>query len=223
MILLGATLVALAMFWSLGIPLKNYAPPVLLWFRSLGPWGPWFFVALYVLACLLFLPAWILTVGAGFIYGLGWGAAWVSLGATLACLAAFAVGRTWARPAVSRWVARHPSWSALDKTLGDGGFALVFLIRLSPVFPFALLNYVLGLTRVKWLTYLAASWAGMLPGIFMYVYLGTAAHSLTDLALRRPANSLGQTIFFWGGLAATALAVTLVTRLAGRRISRPAV
>jgi uncharacterized membrane protein YdjX (TVP38/TMEM64 family) len=127
-----------------------------------------------------------------------------------------------ARAKIARWVEQHPKWAVLDQALGDTGFAMVFLLRLSPVFPFSLLNYALGLTRISLKTYVFASGLGMIPGLFMYVYLGSAAHSFTELASRRQPSSLEQLIFFWVGLAATVLVVVMVTRLAAARLKTTA-
>src|SRR5262249_8687408 len=109
--------------------------------RDLGAWGPALFVVLYVAATVLFLPGWILTLGAGAVFGLVRGAVTVSLAATLGATAAFLIGRYLARDAVARRLAAHPRFAAIDAGVAREGWKIVLLTRLSPAFPFNLLNY----------------------------------------------------------------------------------
>jgi uncharacterized membrane protein YdjX (TVP38/TMEM64 family) len=170
-------------------------------------------------AAVLLVPGLILTLGAGAVFGLVTGTIAVSIGATLGATAAFLVGRHLARDAVARRLEAYPAFAAIDAAVAREGWKIVGLTRLSPVFPFVLLNYAFGLTRVPLRQYVLASWIGMLPGIVTYVYLGSVAGNLAGLSpgrARTPAE--------WGlsliGLAAT-LAVTLhVTRLARGALRR---
>lgn len=142
------------------------------WVATLGPWGPLVFVAGYVLATVAFVPGSVLTVAAGAIFGLGPGTAYVFLGATLGACAAFVLARTFARGAIERRLAGNPRFAAIDRAIAKEGLRIVFLLRLSPLFPFSLGNYALGLTRVSFRDY-ALGCAGMLPWTFVYVYLGS--------------------------------------------------
>ena len=141
----------------------------------LGAWGPVLFVLLYVAATVLFLPGSILTLGAGVVFGLARGAVIVSISATLGATAAFLVGRYLARDWVAGKIEGHPKFKAIDEAVAREGWKIVGLTRLSPVFPFNLLNYAFGLTRVSLSHYVIASWIGMMPGTVMYVYLGSVA------------------------------------------------
>ena len=117
----------------------------------LGAWGPVLFVLLYVAATVLFLPGSILTLGAGVVFGLARGAVIVSISATLGATAAFLVGRYVARDWVAGKIEGNPKFKAkaIDEAVAREGWKIVGLTRLSPVFPFNLLNYAFGLTRVS--------------------------------------------------------------------------
>lgn len=179
--------------------------------QDLGPWGPALFVALYAIATVLLIPGSLLTLGAGAVFGLAWGCLWVSIGSTLGAAGAFLAGRHLARQAVARRIEQDDRFLAIDHAVESEGWRIVLLTRLSPIFPFTLLNYAFGLTRIRFTHYWLASWIGMMPGTVMYVYLGTAAG---DAAGVRGNRSPVEWLFQGLGLAAT-LAVTLViTRIA---------
>jgi uncharacterized membrane protein YdjX (TVP38/TMEM64 family) len=188
------------------------------YFGRLGLWGIGLFVIVYALAAVLFVPGSALTIGAGFVYGLGWGFVAVSAGSTLGATAAFLVARYLARRRVERWAARDPRFTAIDEAVGREGWKIVLLTRLSPVFPFTLLNYLYGLTRVRLGPYVLASWVGMMPGTLLYVYLGFAGRAVAQVAAGRTERSPAQYAAWTIGLIAT-LAVTIyVTRLARRAL-----
>jgi uncharacterized membrane protein YdjX (TVP38/TMEM64 family) len=200
------------------LPVKQYLVAVLTWTQSLGAWGPIFVTVFYVFAAVFFLPGSVLTLGAGFLFGLqvGFLAAW--LGATMGACAAFLVGRTMARDWIAAKVAQNPKFAAVDEAVGKEGFKIVFLLRLSPVFPFNFINYALGLTRVSFKHYAFASAIGMIPGGFMYTYFGSAARSLTDVAAGKVEGGAAGQVFFWLGLAATVAVTVFVTRLAAKSL-----
>jgi uncharacterized membrane protein YdjX (TVP38/TMEM64 family) len=127
------------------------------------------------------------------------------------------VARGW----VARKVAGDPRFAAIDEAVGDSGFKIVFLLRLSPLFPFNLLNFTLGLTRVRLRDYVAASFLGMLPGTLLYVYLGSLVTSASELAAGRhgDAGSWGRALYVLG-FVATVAATILVTRVARRALAR---
>jgi uncharacterized membrane protein YdjX (TVP38/TMEM64 family) len=200
------------------LPVKHYLFSSLEWIQSLGHWGPLVLVFLYILACLLLLPGWILTVGAGFLFGLGWGLATVWAGASLGAMAAFLAGRTLARDWITRRITGKATFQAVDEAVGREGFKFVLLLRLSPLFPFNLLNYVLGLTRISFGRYALATLLGILPGSLMYVYFGSAARSLAEVAAGGHRNNAGLTLFFWAGLVATIAVAVLITRTANRTL-----
>jgi uncharacterized membrane protein YdjX (TVP38/TMEM64 family) len=137
----------------------------------------------------------------------------------LGACAAFLVGRTVARGWVERKVSEHPGFGAIDQAVGREGFKVVFLTRLNPVFPFNLLNYAFGLTKVPFWKYALASWIGMLPATLMYVYLGSAAGELAQVLTGKVEGGMGSRILFGLGLVATVAVVVLVTRVARKAVS----
>jgi uncharacterized membrane protein YdjX (TVP38/TMEM64 family) len=200
------------------LPLKDYFVAALNWIQSLGCWGPVVVVLFYIIACVLFLPGSVLTLGAGFIFKLFLGTVTVSIGATLGACAAFWVGRTVARGWVAGRVEGNPKFAAIDAAVGREGFKIVLLTRLCPIFPFNLLNYAFGLTRVRFRSYALASWIGMLPGTIMYVYIGSGLRSLADAAAGGVRQSLAQRIFFWAGMVVAVGVAAFVTRIARRAL-----
>ncbi|MHB1033429.1 MAG: TVP38/TMEM64 family protein [Pirellulales bacterium] len=218
LLLIGAIVAVGVVF----LPIRGYLGRFLESVEELGVWGPPLVIAFYVIACLLFIPGSLVTLGVGFLFGVVWGTAIVSLGSTLGATAAFLAGRTLARGWIERKVATGLQFQAVDRAVGRNGFKIVFLVRLSPLFPFNLTNYAFGLTKIRLRDYVLASWIGMLPGTVMYVYLGSAVKSLADLAAGRTEGGAGQKIFFGVGLIVTVVATILVTRIA-RRALREAV
>lgn len=186
------------------------------WIGQLGPWGPVLFVMIYATAAVLFVPGSVLTLGAGAVFGVVWGSVYVSIGSTLGATAAFLVGRHLAREAVARKVAGNPRFAAMDKAVANEGWKIVALTRLSPLFPYTLLNYAFGLTRVKLGHYVLASWIGMMPGTVMYVYLG----SLAQAATTERARGTGEWLLYGVGLLATLGVTLLVTRLARQALAK---
>ena len=177
--------------------------------ESLGPWGPVIFVLLYIVAAVLFVPGSALTLGAGALFGVGLGSVLVSLGATLGATAAFLIGRYLAREWVAKKIEGNAAFAAIDRAVATEGWKIVGLTRLSPAFPFTLLNYAFGLTQVSLRDYVLASWIGMMPGTVMYVYLGSLARAAGERH-RTPA----EWALYGVGLVATLVVTLFVTRLA---------
>ncbi len=145
------------------------------WVIGLGPLGWVLYALVYAVCCVLFVPASILTLGAGALYGLGTGTAVVLAGATLGATLSFLLAKSVLRKKIETMTAGNAKFQALDRAIGKEGAKIVFLVRLAPVFPFTYINYAFGLTGVKTLPYVVASFFGMIPGTFAYVYLGSAA------------------------------------------------
>ena len=220
--LLPVLLVLLAIVGFRLLPARDWLDRFLDWASGTGYTGMAVFTLLYVIGALLFVPGSILTVGAGAIFGLAWGTAAVSVGSTLGAGVAFLVGRYLAREHVARWAGENPKFAAIDAAVGRAGGRIVLLTRLSPLFPYNLLNYLFGLTRVGFWSFLVASWLGMLPGTVLYVYLGVAGRAAA-LASVGPGIGNAWEAIFWGvGLAATALLTYFLTRLARRALSEEA-
>lgn len=188
------------------------------WIRGLGPLAPVVFIAIYIVACIAFVPGSILTIGGGVLFGVVRGTIYVSIAATLGATAAFLVGRYLARDWVSRKLEGNSKFKAIDEAVGREGWKIVALTRLSPVFPFNLINYAYGLTRITLRDYFFASWAGMIPATIMYVYIG----SLTGDVARAAGGHTGRTPAQWAltvvGFIATVAVVVYATRIGSRAL-----
>jgi len=176
------------------------------WVAKLGPWGPVVFIASYVLATVAFVPGSVLTIAAGAIFGLGAGTAYVFIGASLGACAAFFLARSFARGAIERRLAGNTRFAAVDRAIANEGLRIVFLLRLSPLFPFSLGNYALGLTSVSFRDY-AIACTGMLPWTFVYVYLGSVV------------GDVGGGWKIVVGLIVTGIVVFLIARIAKRALA----
>jgi len=216
-------LVALGLAFAALVALGSQAGPYLQrfqeWVAGLGAWGPIAFIAGYALATLAFAPGAILTLAAGPIFGVVEGVVYVFVAATLGAALAFLAARHLVRDAIARRVAGNPRFEAIDAAIARDGRRIVFLLRLSPVFPFNLLNYALGLTRVGFIDYCIAS-LGMIPGTVLYVYLGALGGQATVAA-----SDEGETaLLTWAvrilGLVATAAVTVLITRTARRALAK---
>jgi uncharacterized membrane protein YdjX (TVP38/TMEM64 family) len=219
-LVLAAGLVLAVVVAARGLETRALLESALAWITGLGPWGPAIFVLLYVAATVLLLPAVALTLGAGALFGVVWAFVIVTLSATLGAVAAFLVGRYLARDWVARRVAASARLVAVDEAVAREGWKIVALTRLSPAFPFVLLNYAFSLTRVPLRHYVLATFVGMMPGIALYAYLGSLAGEVAAAA----AGSRARTPWEWGlyalGFVATLAVAAYVTRLARTALAR---
>jgi uncharacterized membrane protein YdjX (TVP38/TMEM64 family) len=215
-------LVVVAALVVLGRQAGGYVPRFAAWVAGLGIWGPVVFVIGYALAAVAFIPGSILTLAAGAIFGLGKGTVLVLIGATLGAALAFLVSRYLARGAIERRLKGDQRFAAIDRAVEREGRKIVFLLRLSPIFPFNLLNYGLGLTKVRFVDYLVAS-VGMVPGTLLYVYYGKLAG---DVAAVAGGAAVERDWKYWTvlgvGLAATIGVTLFVTRLARKALKEAA-
>jgi len=191
---------------------------VLKWIESLGYIGGIAFIAIYILSTVVFVPATILTLGAGVVFGVVWGSIYVFFGATLGAIAAFLVGRYLARDWVGKKIEGNQKFVAIDQAVAHSGFKIVLLTRLSPLFPFNLLNYAFGITGVSLKEYALAS-IGMLPATVMYVYIGSLAGDVARIGSEDQSTDAIK----WGiriiGFIATVAVTVYATRLAQKAIA----
>lgn len=158
------------------------------WIDGLGAIAPVVFVLAYILITVVFLPASVITLGAGLVFGVVKGSILVFIGAMLGATAAFLIGRFVARDWIAKKVEDNRFFNSLDNAIADEGLKLIFLIRLSPAFPFNLLNYALGLTKISLRNYILGT-TGIIPGTIMYVYLGSLIGDVAMLGTgEAPAN-----------------------------------
>jgi len=197
--------------------------PVQQWLRSFNDWvgqmgivGIFIFIGVYALATILLAPGSVLTIGAGFAFGLWKGFLAVAAGSTLGAALAFLVARFIARERVAAIAQRNEKFREIDSAIGKQGAKLIFLLRLSPVIPFNLSNYLYGLTGVQFWPYVLASWIGMMPGTLLYVYIGTAGQAAVSAAAGGEAmkHSWQYWTFLSIGLLATIIVTIWVTKIA---------
>jgi uncharacterized membrane protein YdjX (TVP38/TMEM64 family) len=176
--------------------------------QDMGSMGPVYFGILYLIAELLAVPATPLTLSAGYLFGVQTGTAVVLLAATIAASVAFVVGKTFLRSWVEDLLKEHPKFAKLDQAIGQEGFKLLLLVRLSPIFPFALSNYLYGASSINFVSYFWGTLLGFAPGTLAYVYTGMVGQALT----------LGESSQPWyvyaGGLGVLVVVLKLVTDVA---------
>jgi len=205
--------------------------PVQQWLRSFNDWvgqmgaaGVFVFILAYAVATVLMAPGSILTIGAGFAFGLWKGFLAVSVGATVGASLAFLVARFTVRDKIEGIAKRNEKFREIDAAIGKQGAKLIFLLRLSPVIPFNLSNYFYGLTAVRFWPYVLASWIGMIPGTFLYVYIGTAGKAAVAAAAGGEAMNHGWQ--YWTllsvGLTATVIVTIWVTKIARDALKKTA-
>jgi uncharacterized membrane protein YdjX (TVP38/TMEM64 family) len=211
---IGATLVAARYFGA--APLRELLRRI----AGLGSAAPLVFVSSYVVACVFLIPGSILTLSAGFLFGVVRGSIYVSVAATLGATVAFLIGRYAARQWVAARLASYPKFKAVDEAVAHEGWKIVALTRLSPLFPFNLLNYAFGLTNLRLRDYVVASWAGTLPGTIAYVYLGSLAGDLTRAATGESPRGIAEWALYALGLLATIAVAVYVTRVSTRALKQ---
>ena len=202
--------------------LQELLQNALTWVESLGSIAPIAFIVLYNVATVLLIPGSLLTLGSGVLFGLVWGSVYVFFAATLGATLAFWLGRTVARDWVSKKISAYPKFAAIDKAVAKEGFKIVFLTRLSPLFPFNLLNYAFGITQVSLKDYVLGS-VGMIPGTILYVYIGSLIGSVAQIGMKGatldPQTQKLQWIAKIIGFIATIAVTVYITRIAKKALN----
>jgi uncharacterized membrane protein YdjX (TVP38/TMEM64 family) len=221
--ILIVSLVAIAIAAAKYFHLQQLLQTSLIQVKSLGFLGAIAFIAIYNLATLLFVPGSILTMKGGCLFGIFWGTVYVLIAATLGATWAFLLGRYLSRDWVCRQLGKNPKFQAIDRAVGKEGWKIVLLTRLSPVFPFNLLNYAFGVTGVSLKDYILGS-LGMIPGTVMYVYIGSLASDLATLDMSNRPMTTETQIVQWliriMGLMATIAVTIYVTHLAKKALDQ---
>ncbi len=194
----------------------------IIWVNSLGYLGPIAFILIYNLATILFVPGSLLTLKGGCLFGVFWGSVYVLIAATIGATLAFLIGRYLSRDWVTRQMDKHPKFKAIDLAVAKEGWKIVLLTRLSPIFPFNLLNYAFGVTQVSLKDYILGS-LGIIPGTVMYVYIGSLAGNLaminTPHQPTTPETQTWQWVMQVVGLIATVAVTVYVTRVAQKALA----
>jgi uncharacterized membrane protein YdjX (TVP38/TMEM64 family) len=222
--LIALTVIVIVLFLAMKfLPAQQWLRSFNDWVGQMGLAGIFIFVAVYAGATVLLAPGAILTIGAGFAFGLWKGFLAVSAGATLGASLAFLVARFVARDKIEAMARKSTKFQRIDNAIGKQGAKLVFLLRLSPVIPFNLSNYFYGLTAVKFWPYVLVSWIGMMPGTFLYVYIGTAGKAAVSAA---GGEAVKQGWQYWTlmsiGLVATIVVTIWVTKIARDALKKTA-
>ncbi len=213
LVLVVALIVGAKFFNFQGI-LKNALESI----AHLGPWGPAAFILIYIVATVVLIPGSLLTLGSGVLFGVVGGSIYVSIGSVLGATCAFLVGRYLTRDWVSQQIQGNAKFQAIDAAVASEGWKIVLLTRLSPIFPFNLLNYAFGVTQVSLRDYFFASWIGMIPGTVMYVYIGSLAGSLAALGSQGRSRTTAEWTLYGIGLVATIALTVYVTRFAKKAL-----
>jgi uncharacterized membrane protein YdjX (TVP38/TMEM64 family) len=213
-----AIVAAVALVWWGGRTIAPHLLPLTAEIRALGPVAPALFVLTYAVAVVALIPASLLTIAGGAVFGLLPGVIYALIGATLGSTAAFLVGRHGAPRFVARRLAAMPRYVAIERAVSANGLRIVLLLRLSPVVPFNFLNYALGMTTISAVDFVLAS-IGMVPGTIVYAYGGKVAGEALALAgqAQVPRNASYYAVLL-AGLAATVAATTVITRTARRAL-----
>ncbi|MDF1658900.1 MAG: TVP38/TMEM64 family protein [Verrucomicrobiales bacterium] len=214
-LILTLTVVAALITALVLLPTGDWLRAATGWVESLGFWAPVAFIAIYAIAVVFFVPGSVLTAASGTIFGVVWGSVYVSIASVLGATLAFLIGRFIARSWVEKRIEGNKTFSAIDGAVADEGWKIVGLTRLSPIFPFTLLNYAYGVTKVKFSHYLLASWIGMLPGTVLYVYIGSLGKAASEAGSKTTTEWIGYGV----GLAATLAVTVFVTRIAKRALN----
>jgi uncharacterized membrane protein YdjX (TVP38/TMEM64 family) len=198
----------------------DWLAPVVLKLNDLGPWGPVLFILLYVAAALIMAPAFFLTVAAGAMFGVGRGSLIVFIGASLGASAVYAVGSPISRSRLMARVTKDRRVAAVREAVRGEAAWVMFLLRLSPLVPFNILNYALALSGVRYVDF-AIALIGMIPAIVMYTYYGKVVGDVTALAAGvAPPRGPEYYSFLVVGLVAVVVSTTMITRAARRAIER---
>lgn len=197
------------------LPVEKILKDFLLWVeQDLGPWGPLVLAVAYIPLTVLAVPASVLTLGGGYLFGLPVGFVADSIGATVGAGAAFLLGRTIGRSFVVSKLKDYPKFRSVAIAIRGSGFKIVLLLRLVPLLPFNMLNYLLSVTPVPLGEYLLASWLGMMPITFALVYVGTTLKDLSDVTHGWSEFSKTRWAFIILGLAVSVVLMICVTRVA---------
>jgi uncharacterized membrane protein YdjX (TVP38/TMEM64 family) len=210
------TVIALLIIFARDLPIVIWLGELEVWAKENPLAGALAYVALTVFATVALMPGWISMMLAGLLFGLSLGLLYAMLGIIGGAAAAFVVGRTLARSWVERRIAGNVHLMALDDALDEQAFSIVALTRIALVFPFNILNYAYGVTRVRFAVYVAGTGVGMLPIVGIYVYLGTLTQNLGQILSEGASIGPGA----WWAIAVAAVAIITVILIVRRALDR---
>ena len=222
LLLIGLIIIALIIL-TRQFNIQTILQTLILWVQGLGVLGPIVYIIIYNLATLLFIPGSLLTLKGGCLFGVFWGSAYVLIAATVGATLAFLIGRYLSRNWVMQQIEKYPKFKAIDQAVAKEGWKIVLLTRLSPVFPFNLLNYAFGVTQISLKDYVLGS-LGIVPGTIMYVYIGSLAGNLaltnTNHQPVTPETQMWQWIMQVLGLIATVGVTVYISKIAQKALNQ---
>ena len=198
-------------------PVHDWIQSLTGWMRQLGSIGILVFIGAYAIATVLFLPGWIFTVTAGLLFGVVGGTVIALGGAVIGAALAFLVARYLVRERVQDFTRLNSRFEAIDRAIGENGWKIVGLLRLSPLIPFNISNYFYGITAIRFWPYVIVSAIGMLPGTLLYAYLGAIGRATVGT---KSQPSVWQYVLLGIGLAATIAATILIGRIARNALKK---
>jgi uncharacterized membrane protein YdjX (TVP38/TMEM64 family) len=221
-LVLGICLLLVLIFGITHFNFQGLLQSLLIWVRSLGVLGSITFIAIYILATILFVPGAILTIGGGVLFGVIWGSIYVVVAATLGAILAFLIGRYLLRAWLTKQIETNAKFKAIDQAVGKEGWKIVLLTRLSPIFPFNFLNYAFGVTQVSLKDYVLGSF-GIIPGTVLYVYIGSLAGNVAMMGMENQITMTQTQIARWVirvvGFIATVAVTVYVTKVANQALN----
>ena len=220
--MIAVVFIALGTAWRL-LPIEAWLQDFNTWVAQLGPLGLLVYGIFYIIAIVLFLPGSLITIGSGYLFGLGWGTLLVSISATISASLSFLISRYLARDWVVSKAKQNAKFNAIDQAIGEQGWKIVGLLRLSPALPFSLSNYLYGLTAVRFVPYILATWIGTFPGTVMYVYLGVVGKAGLETASSGGGSSPAQQALLIVGLIATIAVTIFVARITQKALKESTV
>lgn len=221
LLLVGLFLAALTLLLGLSriFSLELWVVAALNWVDDLGRWGILVFILLYVVFCICAVPDLLPNLVAGMVWGAPTATLAVSIGRMLGSSISFLLMRTLVSNWLQPFIEEHPRFNLIRRAVSEEGFKIIVLLRLCPVFPINFLHYALGLTNVSLLTYMAATFVGMLPRTFLVSYFGATGRGMADLYSGNVEEG-AQPLLFIGGLVLTLLVTLLIAWIAHRSIKK---
>ena len=208
---------AIVIAWHF-LPVSQWLRAFQAYVKNLGAIGYVVYIVVYAICVVAFIPASILTLGAGAIFGFAGGTIVVVIGATIGATLAFLLARTVMRKRIETMTASNAKFRALDRAIASEGMKIVFLVRLAVVFPFTWVNYAFGLTAIPLWRYVVATFLGIIPATAAFVFASSAAAK----AATGETSNITKIVYISGGVTAIIVSV-LIGRIATRAIQRAGV
>lgn len=200
--------ISLLVIFQIKFEIIQNIPSIIEKTASSGPVGYLGFILIYIVSTVMMLPGSPLTFTAGALFGFWKGLILVSLSSTLGATCAFMVSRYLVRKSIEKRVLKNKKFQSIDNEINEQGWKIVILARLSPIIPFFLLNYALGITKIRFIHFIFASWIGMIPGTIVYVLMGTMGGAFIN-----GKKSSFEWVLLGIGLIATILVTLLISKI----------